>query len=213
MSRPRAAMSVATRTRSFPSLNFRRLSCRAVWDLLPWMAAAATPRRVRSRATLSAPCLVRVNTRALFTCSCSKISSSRAVLFFRSTRQTSWRMTSTGEDTGAAATFTGSWRRVSTRSKISGGRVAEKNMVCFFWGRRRMTFRTSWIKPMSSIRSASSSTKISKADRSIKPCPIRSFSRPGQAIRMSTPFFSASTCGACPTPPKMTVLRSFRYLP
>lgn len=43
MSRPRAAMSVATRTRSFPSLNFRRLSCRAVWDLLPWMAAAATP--------------------------------------------------------------------------------------------------------------------------------------------------------------------------
>ena len=72
---------------------------------------------------------------------------------------------------------------------------------------------TSLIKPISSIRSASSSTKISRSDRSIKPCPIRSFKRPGQATRMSTPFFRASTCGAWPTPPKITVLRNFRYLP
>ena len=40
-----------------------------------------------------------------------------------------------------------------------------------------------------------------------------SFRRPGQAMRMSTPFRMASTCGAWPTPPKMTVLRSLRYLP
>ena len=41
----------------------------------------------------------------------------------------------------------------------------------------------------------------------------KSFRRPGQAMRMSTPFRMASTCGAWPTPPKMTVLRSLRYLP
>ena len=40
---------------------------------------------------------------------------------------------------------------------------------------------------------------------------MRSFSRPGQAMRMSTPFLMASTCGVWPTPPKMTVLRSLRY--
>ena len=213
MSRPRAAMSVATRTWSWPSLNFRRLSWRAVWDLLPWMAAAATPRRVRSRATLSAPCLVRVKTRAFFTSSWRRMSSSRAVLFFRSTRQTSWRMISTGEETGAAAAFTGSWRRVSTRSRISGGRVAEKNMVCFFSGSRRMTLRTSWIKPISSIRSASSSTKISTLDRSSSPWPARSSRRPGVAVRMSTPRLSCSTWGAWPTPPKITASVRGRFLP
>ena len=213
MSRPRAAMSVATRTRSSPDLNFRRLSCRAVWDLLPWMAAAVTPLRVRSLATLSAPCLVRVKTRALLTFSCCRISSSRSVLFFRSTRQTSWRITSTGVEMGAAATFTGSWSSVSTRSKISGGRVAEKNMVCFFSGRSLMTLRTSWIKPISSIRSASSRTKISTCDRSRSPCPAKSNRRPGVAVRISTPRLSFSTWGAWPTPPKMTASVRGRCLP
>ena len=42
-----------------------------------------------------------------------------------------------------------------------------------------MTFRTSWIKPMSSIRSASSRTKISTLDRSSRPWPARSSRRPG----------------------------------
>ena len=213
MSSPRAAMSVATRTRTSPALNLRRLSCRAVWDLLPWMAAAATPFRLRSRATLSAPCLVRVKTRALPTCSWSRMARRRLVLFPRSTRQTSWRMTSTGVDTGAAAARTGSWRRVSTRSMISGGRVAEKNMVCFFWGRSLITRRTSWMKPMSSIRSASSRTKISTPDRSSRPWPDRSSSRPGVAVRMSTPRFSCSTWGVWPTPPKITASVRGRFLP
>ena len=46
---------------------------------------------------------------------------------------------------------------------------------------------TSWISPMSSIRSASSSTKISMRDRSSRPWPWRSSSRPGVATRMSRP--------------------------
>ena len=67
MSMPRAAISVATRHCTFPALKSARACCRAVWDLLPWMAAAVMPLFTRSEATLLAPCLVRVNTRAFFT--------------------------------------------------------------------------------------------------------------------------------------------------
>ena len=76
-----------------------------------------------------------------------------------------------------------------------------------------MTFRTSWMKPMSSIRSASSSTKISMPDRSSRPWPDRSSRRPGVAVRMPTPFLICSTWGAWPTPPKMTASFRGRFLP
>ena len=49
--------------------------------------------------------------------------------------------------------------------KASGGIVAEKKSVCFFSGSFAITFFTSWIKPISSILSASSSTKISTLPR------------------------------------------------
>ena len=75
-------------------------------------------------------------------------------------------MASTGEEMGSTATFTGSWSRELTRSVISGGMVAEKNRVCFWRGSHWRIFFTSWMKPMSSIRSASSSTKISSLSRS-----------------------------------------------
>ena len=55
--------------------------------------------------------------------------------------------------------------------------------------------------------SASSSTVIWTSPRSQWPCWIRSSSRPGQAMRMSTPRLSAETCGPWPTPPK-TVWRA-----
>ena len=71
MSMPRAAMSVATRHFTRPALKSERACCRAVWDLLPWMAAAVMPALLRSPATLLAPCLVRVKTRAFFTPSSS----------------------------------------------------------------------------------------------------------------------------------------------
>jgi hypothetical protein len=52
------------------------------------------------------------------------------------------------------------------------------------------TLRMSWMKPMSSIRSASSSTRISMpADRSSVRCWTWSSSRPGVATRISTPRF------------------------
>ena len=64
MSMPRAAMSVAASTRTRPALKSRSACTRAVWLLLPWMAAAEMPRFTRSWAIRFAPCLVRENTRA-----------------------------------------------------------------------------------------------------------------------------------------------------
>ena len=78
-------MSVATRTCTAPLLKSARACCRAVWLLLPWMAAAEIPALTRSPATLLAPCLVRVNTRAFFTPSSRIRAASSLVLLPRST--------------------------------------------------------------------------------------------------------------------------------
>ena len=61
---------------------------------------------------------------------------------------------------------------------------------------------------MSSIRSASSSVRISIAERStVRRC-MWSMSRPGVATTMSAPLLSAWICAPMPTPPKMAVTRS-----
>ena len=62
-------------------------------------------------------------------------------------------------EAGVTSTFDGLTRIVPASFWISGGIVAEKNNECFFAGSLVSNFRTSWIKPMSSILSASSSTK------------------------------------------------------
>ncbi|CDC31028.1 unknown [Faecalibacterium sp. CAG:82] len=215
MSMPRAAISVATSTFVLPALKPSSAATRADWLLLPWMAAAGIPCLLRSLAILSAPCLVRLNTSALTTGGFRFLMSqgSRNFLLPFSTKYRLWSMRSTVLETGSTLTNTGSCRMPAASCSISLGMVA-LNMR--FWrclGSLAITFFTSWTKPMSSIRSASSSTKISMFERSTSPCPTRSFNRPGQAMRISTPFLMASTCGAWPTPPKMTVARSFWYLP
>ena len=53
---PRAATSVATRTRRLPSLKAERVSRRVCCDLSPWMAWAEISRRCRSRVTWSTLC-------------------------------------------------------------------------------------------------------------------------------------------------------------
>ena len=57
---------------------------------------------------------------------------------------------------------------------------------------------------MSSMRSASSSTRICTVDEVAgMPCCCRSSRRPGVATRMSTPLLSLLICGFMPTPPKI----------
>ena len=61
---------------------------------------------------------------------------------------------------------------------------------------------------MSSIRSASSSTRICTCDRLVVRCSTWSSSRPGVAIRISQPLRSAAVCGFMSTPPNTTAQRS-----
>ena len=60
-----------------------------------------------------------------------------------------------------------------------GGMVAEKNSVCRLTGMAATMRRTSWMKPMSSMRSASSSTRCVTPSRRTWPWFIRSSRRPG----------------------------------
>ncbi|MNN71742.1 hypothetical protein D3C81_1877050 [compost metagenome] len=96
------------------------------------------------------------------------------------------------------------------RSVMSFEKVAENSRFWRLGGSLARTFFTSWMKPMSSMRSASSRTRISTWDKSMLPCPARSSRRPGHATRMSTPLDTAWTCGFMPTPPKMQALFSGR---
>ena len=66
---------------------------------------------------------------------------------------------------------TGSLRKVSTRRLISDGMVAEKNSVCRRGGSSLQIFSMSGMKPMSSMRSASSMTRISTPVSRILPRP------------------------------------------
>ncbi|MCA9553176.1 MAG: GAF domain-containing protein, partial [Myxococcales bacterium] len=114
---------------------------------------------------------------------------------------------------GVTSTRTGSCSSRWARATMSSGMVALNRSDCRFFGRASMILRTSRMKPMSSMRSASSRTKISTRERSACPWPMRSRRRPGVATRISTPRRSACTCGFWPTPPKITVCRSFSPAP
>ena len=113
-------------------------------------------------------------------------------------------MVSAVDDTGVTSTFSGLVNMVLASCWISFGIVAEKNSVCLFAGTLAMIFFTSCTKPMSSIRSASSSTSILIWSRWTKRWFIRSSRRPGVATKISTPRRKASVCGFCDTPPKIT---------
>jgi hypothetical protein len=76
------------------------------------------------------------------------------------------------------------------------------------------TFLMSWMKPMSSMRSASSSTRISTPDRSSVPCwPTVVEQAAGGGHQDVDAARRRSICGLMPTPPNITMLVSGRYLP
>ena len=96
---------------------------------------------------------------------------------------------------------------------IVGGNVAENNNVWRFFGSVAMIFFSAGRKPMSSMRSASSSTSVSTADRSSVRCCMWSIRRPGVAMTTSTPRRKALICGPMLTPPKMVVALMCTCLP
>ena len=102
---------------------------------------------------------------------------------------------------GATSTCTGSFMMPRASCSISSGMVAENSAV---WRSRCVALAmrfTSWMKPMSSMRSASSSTSQRVSERLISPSRTRSVSRPGVATRMSTPGAILRTWLERDTPP------------
>ena len=100
---------------------------------------------------------------------------------------------------------TGLLTRDFVLSRTSSESVAEKSRVCrdagVFDTMRRMSGR----KPMSSMRSASSRTRVSTCERLQSPELMRSMRRPGVATTRSHPLWSAARCGSYETPPTRTV--------
>ena len=86
---------------------------------------------------------------------------------------------------------------------MSSLKVALNSRFWRFGGSAASTFLMSWMKPMSSMRSASSSTRISMP-KNRSPSGRRCRAGGPASRRMSTPLAgSASICGLMPTPPKM----------
>ena len=91
---------------------------------------------------------------------------------------------------------------------IGGGMVAENSKVCRGDGSLVQISSISGMKPMSSIRSASSMTSRLHWLSMILPRPNRSINRPGVAIRTSTPFSSAANWSPIETPPISSAMLS-----
>ena len=144
--------------------------------------------------TLSAPCFVRVKIKIEVASTSFKISTNKAFLFPLSIKYNDCLMISAVEETGVTSTRIGSRSIVPANFRISGAIVAEKNKFCRFSGKARISLLTSWMNPISSMRSASSRTKISTSRIEINPCVIKSNNLPGVATNISTPFFKTPVC-------------------
>ena len=90
---------------------------------------------------------------------------------------------------------------------ICSDMVAENSSVCRLAGSRLSTLRIAGKNPMSSMRSASSSTSTSIIDRSIAPRSVRSSKRPGVATTIATPRRRSAICALMFAPPMTITLR------
>ena len=213
MSRPRAATSVATRIRARPALNASSAFCRCAWLLLPWMATAGRPDFSSCSAKRLQPCLVLPNTSTWSVWRADRMSTSRSRLLAESTGCARWTMVSAMVFCAATSTCFGDCMYSNASALMRASNVAENSSVCRCFGTRPMIRFICGRKPMSSMRSASSSTRTSTASSLAWPASMWSSRRPGQATRMSTPRRRLSICGCMPAPPKMVVTFMRRWRP
>ena len=96
---------------------------------------------------------------------------------------------------------------------IASGIVAEKSMVWRSAGTSRKICLICGAKPMSSILSASSRTKVSTVRKSTLRCCKWSIRRPGVATMMSGLLRKSESCGRIGAPPMRIAVRSPNGLP
>ncbi|CFO35758.1 Uncharacterised protein [Bordetella pertussis] len=194
-SMPRAATSVATSTRSWPRCSWPSVRVRWRWFMSPCSAAAAKPWSARRSARSSAPRLVAVNTMAWSRRASRSTWSSRRILCAASSAYSRlcvmlacfWRWP-------AISMRCGSRIMRSARRATLPSRVAENSRVWRSFGRRSMMVSISSMKPMSSMRSASSSTRVCTVFSLTRPAFRWSIRRPGVATSTSTRRDSALSC-------------------
>ena len=190
---PRAATSVAINERTSPRANARRARSRWGWLRPPWIGVALTPSLSSCLVSRSAPWRVRQNTIvepiALIA---PAVASARSV---RSTCQKMWRAAVMSGPCAPTSWTTGSRWMSAASADTALSNVAENRST---WRRALVSSRMrrrAGRKPMSAMRSASSTTTRSTSPSDTRPDWIRSSSRPGQATTNSAPASSALRCG------------------
>ncbi len=179
----------------------------------PCNAPTAKPCLVSERVSTSTSRLRLQNTMAF--CSDGSRSRRRRVsrLLYSSTTTRPVSMVVATDDSRLTVISLGACKKASASLRMAGAIVAEKNRVCRLSGSRLTIFSISGINPISSIRSASSITRIRVWVKSNPPRSNRSSRRPGVAISTSTPRFSTSFWSAMLSPPISRAWVSLRCLP
>mmetsp|Transcript_25731 Transcript_25731/g.77702 ORF Transcript_25731/g.77702 Transcript_25731/m.77702 type:complete len:214 (+) Transcript_25731:74-715(+) len=210
MSRPRAATSVATRTFRRPSFKPLRAASRSRCPLSPWMAPQGTRLRSSDCASWSHILFVEQKTRPfaallLWSATPAFCRICMRTEFFSLPRHVqticvmSWLPLSSSRL--PICTCKASCRNSEARRRMAGGQVAVKKSVCRCRGTRARILRICGSKPMSSMRSASSSTSLLMlSSRTCLPS-RKSFSLPGVAMRQWHPLRMADSCMCFGDPP------------
>mmetsp|Transcript_37669 Transcript_37669/g.98700 ORF Transcript_37669/g.98700 Transcript_37669/m.98700 type:complete len:218 (+) Transcript_37669:288-941(+) len=214
MSRPRDATSVATSVRTAPRRNFWSVRSRSHCSMSPWSASQFQPSPLSSLASSSHRLLVPQKTMAL---ACS-LSAKPSLSVLTSTIK--WCILSFFSDRGITrmicvtlalatrrlptspmCTVTGSTRNSDASARIFFGHVAVNKSIWYPGGTLPRALRMSGSKPISSMRSASSSVTYDTLSSLTCPKSAMSRRRPGVAMRMSQPSRHARMWSPRGTPP------------
>ena len=179
---------------------------RTGWLKSPCNSPALYPCRLRERTRTPMSRLRLQKMIALSGGSCSR--SVRRLARFSRGPQCSTRCSTVDavELGGATVISLGLFKNFSASLRISSGIVALNIKVWRLFGSLLTMVSMSGMKPMSSMRSASSMTKIFTSFKMIAPRSNKSSMRPGVAIRTSTPLLRASSWSRILSPPMSSAI-------
>ena len=192
-SRPRAATSEATRMVMSPCLKRSSSRMRSLCSMSPWICPTGMRARFSTSARSRTIVFLLQKMMAVFTSSWARNERTRSFFSRFDVSTTHWVMLVLVLAALATSMLFGLSMNWSASFLIGGGMVAENSRVCRDFGSLEQMVSISGMKPMSSMRSASSITSMAQPDIKILPRFIRSIRRPGVAISTSTPFSSAAS--------------------
>ncbi len=135
----------------------------------------------------------------------SRICLRRGYLSRIPTRIKTWSIVSTVGAVERMSLSVSPLSRLSSIRVISEVKVAEKAITCLRAGSESQTSVTAGANPISIIWSTSSRIRVVIWERSTHPRSIRSWRRPGVAIRIWAPALSPSRCFQIGEPPKSAI--------